>query len=458
MAASTSHTFWFKSRKGDETLTDVVISISIKGGSEVVTAASMTHSAYGDYYYTYNTTTAGTYIASMSSASERTSSSSIVVLTITSTATDEASTQTQYATTLQVFEYLNWVLEMPNYPVTTTLETIDDSGTLVDGSKIYLDNGKVIDGTQTISYGSDANNVTALTETTDYTIDNDKACITINATGAAKISTASVFGEYKYNNYVTDSFVSDLIDRASAEIEEKTLQAWDNLTVVSKEEHIGKGPYNRLYKPRKLPPLVLKPTLSSAVATTTATTFQISDTTDIEVNDLLTVNNEVVSVTSVTSATEIEVSRGIEGSTASTHNADDWLINMMVQISNTQVGTDPTWNTLGFRNDFDTDSDTGAVQLLHVNSEDRDELSSNLYPPQSVFNRLRMTYKYGTSTVPVDLQDLTIMMVAYKLMSSAISKSLPEGIDGFSPTAQQELKRDIKDKLNEYRSLLIGMR
>lgn len=361
-----------------------------------------------------------------------------------------STTQTQYATTLQVFDFLRWTLQFPNYPTSTTLETVDSSGTLASGSKIYLDNKWVIDDTFIISFGATADSVTVLTETTDYTIDLDISCITITAAGATKIGSNNVYAEYKYNNFVPNSLISDLINRISKDIEDDTYRKFGTTTQNLKEEHAGKGRFKRVYRPDNLAVIAAKTQLSSAIDNT-STTLTVDDTTGFTAGDYIVIDTEVLLIGSVDSSTQLTVSRGQFGTTAAAHSIDDWTINVVVEQSNTRKGSVPTYNLMRFRRDYDVDDQTGAIQLLFINSVDRDDIFEDIYPPQGIFNRLRITYRSGSTSVPVDVTQATILRVAYQLTLSGIARALPEGRDGFNPTAQQAL-------LDEYEKLIQGVR
>jgi len=375
--------------------------------------------------------------------------------TETTTPTFSITTTTQYCTTLQVFEYLNLAKEIPNYPTTTTLETVDVSTSIVSGSVIYLDKGKVIEDTQTISYGTSATSVTALTETTHYTIDNERGRITITASGASAIGSNKVYATYQYNDYINDSYVSDLIDRSTKDIDQRTTKTWQGLTLTTREEQLGRGAYSRMYKPRKMP-LYLVRTQLSADITASDTSITMDSTNGLEEDDYLSIGTEVVSIDSVDNTTTLTVTRGALGSTAATHSDDDWVVNVVVEISNTPVGNEPNYSITEFRDDYDVDSGTGAIQLLYINAEDRDDLAPNVYPLPRIFNRIRFTYKYGAVSVPTDITELCILMTAYSMSVSSIARALPIGIDGFSPTAQQTILNEIDKILKEHRTLKIG--
>lgn len=359
----------------------------------------------------------------------------------------------EYCTPLEVNEYLEWDIEVPNYPEETTLETVDDSGSLVSGSLIFLDHGKVIQDTLTLYYGADVDNVTALIVTTHYTFDESTAKITLTAAGATLIGTDNVYAKYKYNEYKKNSVILDLIRGMSNYMDSELDSINTTPELVEKEENVGKGAYNRIYRSRCLPVKVIKMTLTTTV-TASETSFVVSDTTGLEVGDYVVIENEVIKIDSVDSVTELTVIRGQYGSTAVAHNSGLWMINYVVEISNSPIGFTPTWKLLKYRSQYDVDSDTGAVQLLHITAEERDDLGFEVYPLPSVFNRIRFTYKKGITSIPQDITNLCVLFVVREIMNSIIAKAHSGGINGFVPSTQERVDVSIERIMREHRKLL----
>lgn len=361
-----------------------------------------------------------------------------------------------YVTTQEVFDFLRWSKQIPNYPTSTTLESVDESGTLAGGSKIYLDQKNVIAGSYTLSYGTTPGSTTNLTETTHYTLDKDIGQISITAAGAAVITTNKVYATYKYNDILPDSHVSSIIDRVQAHINRKIERFYGEVTLVTREEQTGRGRYSRIYAPKLNPPYIVRTQLATAITSTASTAMILDSTTGLSAGDYLTINSEIVSITTVTNGTTLVVARGQLGSTAAAHAVDDWVVNVGVEISHSRRSTHPVFHALTYRKEFDVDSDTGAVQLLHINPERKDELHSRLFPLHQYFNRIRLTYKYGTTSVPDDIKQATILLSAYQLILATIGRALPEGINGFSPEGQGLLKEEAENILKKRRKLFAG--
>ena len=361
-----------------------------------------------------------------------------------------------YITTLDVFNYMRWNKKIPAFVSgsTPSKEVVDETGTLTANSIVYLDFNKIIDNTLNLYYGTSGTASVVLTEGTHYTVDLDNAKITITSSGATLIGSNSVFAEYQYNDFVEDSLVADMVERAQEQIEEECNRRFGTPTLIEREEQTGRGAYDRIYRPKKLPVVVAKTQLTSDITTAT-TVVLVDDTSGFEVGDILTLNQETLQINAIPSGTSFEVTRGHFGTAdIASHSEDDWMINVVVEISNTEMGSTPNWSTLDYRDDFDVDSNTGAIQLLHINANERDDLSQDVFPVFKVFNRVRITYKYGATSVPKDIQKAIILTVARDLIDSALTKSIPEGIDGFAPEAIDKIDAQIKKLLNGKKLLL----
>lgn len=366
----------------------------------------------------------------------------------------------KYTTTLNVFEYFKWNLKIPAFVSgeTPVKEIVDSSGTLATASIIYLDHNKVIDKTLSLSYGTAATigTGTALVLGTDYTVEIDDAKIIMLGSGVGKVGELKVFAEYQYSDMVEDSLVSDIIERATQYLKSECDQTFGTSYVIEKEEYIGKGKWNRLYRCKELPINFIQSQLLADIATAT-TTVLVSDNSKFTSGDVCTIGTEVVKVTSLVGSTALVVSRGYYGTSAIVaHSKDDYINNTVVEVSNTNKGTLPSFNVLNFKKDYDVNSNTSAFQLLHINADTREDLSQDVFPISNTFDRVRLTYRYGKNDIPYDLEQLTILLVARDLINATLAKNLPNGVDGFSPEAINSIDMEIKRLMRKYRMLLSG--
>jgi len=363
-------------------------------------------------------------------------------------------TDEEYITPLSVIEDLEIDLRIPNYPTDTTLEVVDESGTLTIDSKVYLANPKVIKGSLTLSYGASPSSITDLVEDTDYEVDYNKSEITFTLNGITKIGSDNLYAEYIYNLFVKNQTIENMIKSTSKFIANQVRQSFSEPTTRLREELIGQGAFNRLYSPIKRPVYVKILTLTEDI-TSTDEDLTVSSTAGISVGDYLTIEEEVVLVNTVTNGTSLNVQRGALDTTASDYDSCTELVNVVVEISNTPLPAEPTFHVLQFRADWNIDNDTGAIQLLHVNAVDRSDMAQTVYPPHRIQNRVRLTYKYGWASVPEDVKRLAFLIVASELRNMNILKSHISGIDGFQPMGQAEITNQIQRIKNRYNTLLI---
>lgn len=366
-----------------------------------------------------------------------------------------------YCTTQQVVDFLNWGFEIPEFIVNATpaFETVDDSGTLVAGSLIYLDHNRVIANTLILSFGATAASTTALVETTDFTIDLDKAKITITAAGAIAIGANDVFAEeYVYVRIdnkpgIKDSYISDLIDRATEHFDQFMNRSFQPTTLVTREIRTGKGKYARRYDPRNLPLIVVKMILTTTVDNVD-TAFVVDTTTGLATGDLITAGTEIMSIDSVDSTTTLTITRGALSSTAAAHTSGDQMVNAALEVSTTPLGSVPAFTTLSYPGDFAVDSNTSLFTLLH-NDITQEGVFIGQFPEKSVPDRVRLTYNHGTTSIPEDIRHACVTQVSNWLGSASIGKGIAEGQDGFTPRANEVLNEDIKKLLREHRYLLV---
>jgi hypothetical protein len=94
-----------------------------------------------------------------------------------------------------------------------------------------LDNDNVIASSYTLSYAASASNsMTALTETTHYTLDAESGRIVLTGPGVTAVGTNVLFAIYTYLDNFSNSVVTDLLAAADAEIEIMTGRKWDTPT------------------------------------------------------------------------------------------------------------------------------------------------------------------------------------------------------------------------------------
>ena len=365
---------------------------------------------------------------------------------------------TAITTSRKVFEFLRLNTRVPSHTDMVngnTFEVVDNSGILTANSVVYLDNNRVINDTVNLYSGTSITATkTNLIKDTDYTIDLDMGEIILLSPGASKLTSKSLFARYQYNTLISDSIVDNMIDNQTDWIHDVTNQTFGTTYLVEKEEYQGKGEYSRVYRVKNLPLNHYKSQLISSIGTA-VTTIPVDSTSGLIVGDIVSLGKEKLRVTAVLSSTAFMATRGYDITSAiAIHLQDDWLTNVVVEISNQDEGYSPDWVQLEFRSNFDADSNTGAIQLLHVDSEDYNYPYRDVFPPNHIFNRLRISYRYGNPNIPPDIEDLGTKAVARELVDMAMFRALSDGANSFNPQVIDNLDRQIDKILREHKLLL----
>jgi len=115
--------------------------------------------------------------------------------------------------------------------VDETLGTGDNSEDSYD-----LNKGNIIASSYTLSYGtSGSNNLTALAETTHYTLDLDSGRVLLTSAGITLINGKVLYAKYIHSPKISDSFLSTFIDQIEAEVDAITGNYWNE--VISNTEY-----------------------------------------------------------------------------------------------------------------------------------------------------------------------------------------------------------------------------
>jgi len=367
---------------------------------------------------------------------------------------------TAYCTTKEVIEFLGLDASIPDYDGNAGSgndpeEIISASGAST-ATTFYTDKTRVIDDTYTFSYGaSQTASQTNLTETTHYTYNKDTGAFLLNSAGFIAVGSNGVYSVYKYiqsGSKYTDSVISDIIDRKTAFIDKETYQSWQTTALSLQEEHAGRGGSDRLYRVDNQPVIFIRSRLNGDV-TDSDVTFVVDDTTGFTAGDYLTVDSEVVLVDAVVDSTDLTVTRAQYGTMAASHVDEARLCNVVVESSNASEGFSPSFKVLSFDDEFEI-SDTGAVQVLHIDAFGSQIPGLDVYPARHIFNRLKVTYRSGMSTVPEDVNNLCILMVAKEMFASQVLNALSRGTDGFKTDGIRHVDDEIKRLLNKLRLLL----
>lgn len=123
-----------------------------------------------------------------------------------------------YTTTLSIVRTTGIGVDVQN----ELLGTGDNSEDSFD-----LDNGNVIASSYTVSYGaSNSNNLTALTETTHYTLDKDAGLLLLTAGGITELSTNLLYISYTHSPKASDTLLNTYLSAAELEVDKMTGNYW----------------------------------------------------------------------------------------------------------------------------------------------------------------------------------------------------------------------------------------
>lgn len=322
-------------------------------------------------------------------------------------------------------------------------------------TRFYLDNSCVIDSSYNLYYGASATAaLTALTESTHYTIDKDLGAIDLTGSGTAAVSTADIFAAYAYNSeLITNTQLQNALNRAQAEIDDKINShfadgstATPDYIQVTNEKHDGKGQTDRDYYLEKYPiPNVSSTT--SAYTASGASTVEITSTSGFLSSGIVGIGSDKITYTSKGS-TAIYGCSGI----SSAHATSEYVYPFVCEISTTSSGTEPTWTVLSKDSDFDLDLESGRV---HIYTTDYDLTYYALqYPPRLTPNRFRMSYIYGRDEIYDDIKRLCLMIAAKELQHQIVRKSHIIGQNDFQPQVIDVDEEWIKDTIGRYANYL----
>lgn len=459
---SVTITFEFQSRNNNESLSPGVIVYNASG--TVQETGTATHAGNGKYVYNFTTSTSGSYHASFS-AENRVASTPLETVSVSTTTTPTATVTGQYVTTLELNEFMNMWDEIPDFqPTKTPVVEQVSSGAVSTTTVFYLDNNKVIDNTLTLSYGA-SSAVTAtrteLTETTDYTVNLDTGRVTLTATGQGASSASTLYAEvYKYNNLgLSDSYIRDILDRAQTKIDRRTnthfadgSQATPDYVFVTQEYFEGKGEYRHDYFTKKYPIPNVNTQLNGAILTTT-TTLTVDSTSGFGTTGTASIETEQFSWTGKTNTTFTGVTRGTNSTTAATHSDDTDIKWLIVEISRDDEGESVTFDTMKPDTEYSMDYKSGRTKIMEkLTVDDSATTGVNLMPIQYVPKRVRVSYPYGYSEIPEDIQEVNLMIAAKELSKSAMRRALTDGNDGFRPSDIVFSDEEIEEIIARYRA------
>lgn len=325
----------------------------------------------------------------------------------------------------------------------------------------YLDKKAVIADTYTIAMAASSGaTMTALTETTHYTLDKDRGIITLTAGGLSSLSTNLLYARYQYNQLgLTDTLLNNALTRAQEWIDQQTgthfcdgTVATPDYVLVTKEAHDGQGWYDRGYYTDRYPVANVTTTLS-ADASTTATSISVVSSNGFGSTGTLAIGTEKITYTGKTSVSFTGLTRGVDDTDGEAHTSGDAVTSYIIEQSTTVEGTTPSFEVLQKDIDCDVDTESGRVSIL---ADDYTSAASAYWnitrPPMGVPNRFRATYLYGYSSIYDDIVRLTLMVATKELLHQTVAKAHISGQNEFNPSLINVDEDWIKQTIDFYRS------
>lgn len=375
-------------------------------------------------------------------------------ITFGSSAASGLSTTTslKYCTPLMLANALGIVKDVPSWDTSGT-PTYEEVGT-GDNSEttFYLDQKSIIADTYTIYYGSDQDNMTALTETTHYSIDNDTGRITLTADGVTAVGTDNIYAEYKYyDNGMKDSYIQQVLARSEQEIDSVLNTTFTDGTQTNPDYPLeieiqsSEGYYHNRIIVKNLPIINITSELDGAI-TSTDTTISLASAQGGEQfpeEGYIIVGSEIITYTGVDGDDLTGCSRGVLGTTAATHANGDEVNSTILFRSGTSEGTTVSWTVQPWHTSMYAYDDG---MIYYFKDSDPDFLYRT-----GVAERIKIIYLYGHDSVPSDITRLTILLAKKQLVGDTISKALIAGRNEFNPEMVNADSEEIQRIIEQYK-------
>lgn len=315
----------------------------------------------------------------------------------------------------------------------------------------YFDQKNIIKDSETIYTGStvEAGATTTLTRTTHYSIDFDKAKLTLTTSGVASVASTSIFTTYSYNRFGTrNELITEALERAEKEVDNSLhlvlydgTAATPDFGIVTDEVHEGQGGNNRVYNTWYYPINPMITTASGAISSG-ATTVTVVSTNGFPSSGYFGVENDKVTYTSK-SSTVFSGCSGLD----SDHVTSSPVTSFVVERALDDEGNSPNYTVMDYLSQYEIDFDSGEIKIAN-SSIAGTVLLDNFQPPIGVWDRVRFSYQYGYDEIYGDVIRLVHLIAAKELYSGQVLNVLGRGKDGFSSEGIISVSEEI-DKLKK---------
>jgi hypothetical protein len=249
-------------------------------------------------------------------------------------------------------------------------------------------------------------------------------------------------------NPFNDTQLAEAITRAQVEIMDYTSGVWVDGTgttpaygQATNEKHSGRGRNDRLYFTRLYPLPDVSADITGTPVAVGDTTVWVDSTKPFPDSGIIGIGTDKITYTGKV----YNKFTGCSGVT-SAHGTAVNVVPYVVELSNTDEGATPTFTVLSENDEFDIDFESGRVHIYkNIYSSD---VYGGSYPPKAP-NRVRISYLYGYSSIPSDLQKLCLMIASRDLMRTAVRKATSLGMNNFNPSLIEVDAVDIMAELDK---------
>jgi hypothetical protein len=298
---------------------------------------------------------------------------------------------------------------------------------------------------------------TALTLTTDYTVDSDKGSITLTAAGVTAMGSSDLTGVYDYSTLKGLSYNESIsfLERAEDFVEEEAETVFANQAAAAPvyqahndELGVGQGLSSSLYNTQTYPLIKLQTTVNGAF-TLGDVTLTLTDASGFPETGTIFVDGNKVSYTAK-STNDLTVPN-----TTPTIADAATVRGEVVEVSTSPSGLAPSFVVLTPDTDYQVDYDTGDIQIMNRNYyANIDGLG---YAQDGTAGRMRYNYFQAwhnigqDATIPTSLVELCYMVASRTLLQSTVFRSQINQRDNFSPQQLGFSLKDIERRMAHFR-------
>lgn len=361
-----------------------------------------------------------------------------------------------YATTTQLAETLGIKEDIPSGDIGSTPSN-EEVG-IGNGSKtiFYLDQKNILASSYTLYCGADASATDTLTETIHYALDKTTGKITLTGAGVTLLSTNKIFAKYSFlNNGMSDAYLTTVLDRATSKVDNNTNSTFTDGTSsnpsypVETEIQSTEGLNTDRYITNKKPLIDITSSLDGEItASATSLSVTAGEGSKFPTSGYLLIESEIISYAGISTDEFTGLTRGVLGSTATTHADAKAIHTTLVFISDTDEGTSETYTIQSWNSDVYV-TPNGLVYRYK-------DVSPDVLARRGVANRFKLIYYYGYDTIPEDIIRLTIIYAKTMLSKDNVSKSNIAGRNEFKPEMLDVDRAEITNILNHYRITPLG--